>query len=88
MKFKVNKHNRKTTVQVLGTPFLYQTNKWASFIEDYNLDNLFVVIFIYKGAESVHVCGCLHACGYVHACADIFKRENIMTQWRQSNVLP
>lgn len=78
MNFKVNKHSYKTTVQVLGICFLSQADKWASFTGDtYNLENFFVVIFIYTGAERVHVWVCLHACGYMHAHTDIFKRENL-----------
>lgn len=88
MNLKVNNHNRKRTVWVLGIPFLPQADKWASFTGDiYNLDNLFVVIFIYKGAESAHACGCLHACEYAHACRAIFKRETIMTQRRQCTAI-
>lgn len=86
--FESKQHNCKTTVQVLGIPFLPQADKWTSFTRDiYNLDNLFVVIFIYKGAESAHACGCLHACGYVHACRAIFKRETTMTQRRQCTAI-
>lgn len=74
MNFKVNKHSHKTTVQVLGIPFLSQADKWANFTGDmYNLDNFFAVL-IHTSAERVYAC--LHACGYMHAHTDIFKREN------------